>query len=171
MKIKNWLRQNWLIFIIAGIFLWFLVTQPAGTGQAVVIGSRTFISISAILLTVFLFMGLFSVWVREESIVRHFGEESGWKGLLYGTLLGTVYHGPQVSIFPFLKSIQEKGARLAVLVAVVSAFAIKIPMLPLELALMGWKFTVIHNALLFLTAPLLALVMERLLRDNKQQFT
>jgi uncharacterized membrane protein YraQ (UPF0718 family) len=164
MTLKKWLMNNWLVAIIGAVFTVLLIKDAAGTGKALALGGQTFLSVAAILLTVFLFLGLFSVWVKEESIVKHFGEDSGWKGLFYGTLLGTIFHGPQVSIFPFLKSLQEKGARTAVLVAVVSAFAIKIPMLPLELALMGAKFTLIHNAVLFLTAPILALIMERALK-------
>lgn len=165
MSAKKWLMNNWLVAIIAVIFAALLVKDAAGAGKALVLGRQTFLSVAVILLTVFLFLGLFSVWVKEESIVKHFGEDSGWKGLFYGTLLGTIFHGPQVSIFPFLKSLKEKGARTGVLVAVVSAFAIKIPMLPLELALMGLKFTLIHNAVLFITAPIMAIIMEASLRE------
>jgi uncharacterized membrane protein YraQ (UPF0718 family) len=164
MSVKKWLMNNWLVAIIAIVFAVLLVKDSAGAGKALVLGGQTFLSVAAILLTVFLFLGLFSVWVKEESIVKHFGEDSGWKGLFYGTLLGTIFHGPQVSIFPFLKSLKEKGARTGVLVAVASAFAIKIPMLPLELAMMGLKFTLIHNTVLFITAPILAIIMERSLK-------
>ncbi len=166
MKTRQWLISNWLVVIIAALFLGLAVYDAAGAGRALVIGAQTMFGIAVILLTVFIFMGLFNVWVKEESIARHLGEESGLKGLLYGTLIGTIFHGPQVSIFPFLRSMQDKGARRGVLVAIVSAFSIKIPMIPLELALMGAKFTVVHNALLFLTAPILAVIMDALLLDR-----
>lgn len=159
MKIGAWLKQNWLVVIVLAALLFVAVTAPHEAWKAVVIGARSFFGISAILLTVFVFMGMFSVWVSEERVSRHLGHESGWKGLMYGTLLGVIYHGPQVSIFPFLKTMEDKGAKLSVLVAVVSAFAIKLPMIPLEFALLGWKFTVIHNLLLLATAPLLGILM------------
>jgi uncharacterized membrane protein YraQ (UPF0718 family) len=168
MTLKKWLETNWLVIVIGVVFVALIFLNPAKAGHSLAVGGRTFLSIGVILLTVFIFMGLFSVWVKEESIVKHLGEESGFKGLFYGTLIGTIFHGPQVSIFPFLKTLQEKGARRGVLVAIVSAFAIKIPMIPLELALMGLKFTIVHNGLLFATAPILAIIMDVLLRGPRQ---
>ena len=168
MKLRQWLSGNWLVVVIAGVFITLAFVDPAGAGRAVVIGGKTMAGIAVILLTVFIFMGMFSVWIKEESIAKHLGDESGFKGLFYGTLIGTIFHGPQVSVFPFLKSMQEKGARRGVLVAIVSAFSIKIPMIPLELALMGSKFTIIHNGLLLMTAPILAIIMDRLLGDQQR---
>ena len=54
-------------------------------------------------------------------------------------------------------------------VAVVSAYAIKLPMMPLEIALLGLRFTIVHNALLLITAPMLGIIMERLLRDRLRE--
>lgn len=166
MKITNLIKQNWLLLIIFIILVIAVLVSPIGAWHSITIGFWTFVSIAAILLTVFVFMGMFSVWVSEEKITRNLGHESGWKGLTYGTLLGVIYHGPQVSIFPFLKAMRDKGAKLAVIVAVVSAFAIKLPMIPLEIAMLGLKFTIVHNVLLLVTAPLLGIVMERMLRNH-----
>jgi uncharacterized membrane protein YraQ (UPF0718 family) len=167
MKLGSWIKQNWLVLIVLIILGITAVSSPAQAGRSVIIGAQTFVGIGAILLTVFVFMGMFSVWVSEERVTRHLGRESGWKGLMYGTLLGVIYHGPQVSIFPFLKTMSDKGAKLGVIVAVVSAFAIKLPMIPLEIALLGLKFTVVHNALLLVTAPVLAVIMEKALRGRR----
>lgn len=169
MKTKAWLQQNWLVLVIGVIFFILLVTNTGTTGKALITAGKTFLSIVGILVSVYVFIGLFSVWVHEEQIMRHFGEGSGLKGLLYGALLGMVFHGPPVSIFPLLKSLREKGARLAVIIAIVSAFAIKLPVIPLELSLFGLRFTVVHNGLLFLTAPFLGLIMEKLLKAGHRK--
>jgi uncharacterized membrane protein YraQ (UPF0718 family) len=166
MKLRSWLKQNWLVMVVFGVLAVAIAIEPARAGKSVVIGLQTFISVGAILFTVFVFMGMFSVWVSENQVARHLGKESGAKGLIYGAALGTIYHGPQVSVFPFLRTMLNKGARLSVVVAVVSAYAIKLPMMPLEIALLGLKFTVVHNLLLLVTAPLLGIVMERLLRGR-----
>ncbi len=169
MKLKNWLEQNWMIVVISMVFVVLAVLDTRQTGRALIIGGTTFLSIAGVLVSVYIFIGLFSVWVKEDQVMRHFGEDSGWKGMFYGAILGTVFHGPAVSIFPLLKSLKDKGARMAIIVVIVSAFAIKIPVIPLELSLFGWKFTLIHNGLLFVTALPLGLVMERLLRSRNEQ--
>ena len=169
MKASSWLKQNWLVLIVVVVLAIATVITPARALKSVAIGLQTFIGVGAILFAVFVFMGMFSVWVSEEQVVKHLGKESGIKGLIYGSALGTIYHGPQVSIFPFLRTMLDKGARLSVVVAVVSAYAIKLPMIPLELALLGLRFTIVHNALLLITAPMLGIVMERLLRGRLEE--
>lgn len=169
MKLRSWLKQNWLVLVVFGAFAIATVLEPARAGKALAIGLQTFIGVGAILFAVFVFMGMFSVWVSEDQVARHLGKESGVKGLIYGAALGTIYHGPQVSVFPFLKTMLDKGARLSVVVAVVSAYAIKLPMMPLEIALLGLRFTIVHNALLLITAPMLGIIMERLLRDRLRE--
>lgn len=166
MKLRSWLKQNWLVLVVFGALAVATALEPARAGKSVVIGLQTFIGVGAILFTVFVFMGMFSVWVSEDQVARYLGRESGVKGLIYGAALGTIYHGPQVSVFPFLRTMLDKGARLSVVVAVVSAYAIKLPMMPLEIALLGLKFTVVHNLLLLITAPILGIVMEKLLRGR-----
>ncbi len=93
MKLRSWLKQNWLVLVVFGVLAVAIALEPARAGKSVVIGLQTFISVGAILLTVFVFMGMFSVWVSEDQVARHLGKESGVKGLIYGAALGTIYHG------------------------------------------------------------------------------
>ncbi|MBK5210964.1 MAG: hypothetical protein JJE36_01355 [Coriobacteriia bacterium] len=53
-----------------------------------------------------------------------------------------------------------KGARIGVVVAIVSTWAIKLPMIQLELRLFGWKFTLLCEGLLFVSAFIMAPLME-----------
>jgi uncharacterized membrane protein YraQ (UPF0718 family) len=63
-------------------------------------------------------------------------------------------------VFPLLKALLAKGAKVGVVVAIVSTWAIKLPMLPLEVRLFGWKFTLLRNGLLFASAFIMAPLME-----------
>jgi uncharacterized membrane protein YraQ (UPF0718 family) len=112
---------------------------------------------------VFVIVGLFQVWVSDEFVMKHLGESSGLKGLAIGAGLGTIIHGPLVGVFPLLKALLAKGARTGVVVAIVSTWAIKLPMIPLELRLFGWKFTLLREGLLFLSAFIMAPLMELML--------
>jgi len=93
------------------------------------------------------------------------GERSGFRGLFLGALLGTAIHGPLVGVFPLLKTLLNKGARLGVVIAIVSTWAIKVPMIPLELRFFGWKFTLVRQLLLFASAFVMAPIMERLIKN------
>ena len=62
--------------------------------------------------------------------------------------------------FPCCRPFLVKKARLGVVVAIVSTWAIKLPMIPLELQLFGWRFTLLREGLLFCSAFVMAPLME-----------
>ena len=106
------------------------------------------------------------MWVNDEFIMKHLGDQSGVKGLALGAGLGTVLHGPLIGVFPLLQALLAKGAKLGVVVAIVSTWAMKVPMIPLEIKLFGWMFTLLRSGLLFVSAFVMAPLMEWALGAN-----
>ena len=165
MKFLTWAKKNWLLWVAVAAYALLATVSLSDAKMAAIINAKTFASVAVTLITVFVFVGLFQVWVREEFILKHLGEESGFRGLLLGAALGTAIHGPLVGVFPLLKTLLNKGARLGVVVAIVSTWAIKVPMIPLELSFFGWRFTLARQLLLFASAFVMAPLMERLIGD------
>ena len=165
-KLAKWSKANWLVWAVAVAYIVVAVTRPSSAGKGALLGLQTFGELAATLVTVFVIVGLFQVWVSEEFVMKHLGESSGLKGLAIGAGLGTVIHGPLVGVFPLLKALLTKGARTGVVVAIVSTWAIKLPMIPLELRLFGWKFTLLREGLLFLSAFIMAPLMELILGND-----
>ena len=165
-KLAKWSKQNWLVWVVAAAYVVMAATGPAEAARAASLSVQTFVDLIATLLTVFVFVGLFQVWVNDEFIMKHLGEESGIKGLALGAGLGTVLHGPLIGVFPLLQALLAKGAKLGVVVAIVSTWAIKLPMIPLEIRLFGWKFALLRNCLLFASAFIMAPLMELALGDG-----
>ena len=96
----------------------------------------------------FILIGLFEVWVKQETIVKHFGERSGlWGHLLAIVLAGTTVGGIHVA-FPVSYSLFSKGAKLSVIFTYLGASAIcRIPMTIFEASFLGIKFTIIRYAI------------------------
>lgn len=159
-KLVKWSKTNWLVWAVALAYVFVAATRPDAAAQGGLLGLQTLGELAATLVTVFVVVGLFQVWVSEDFIMRHLGESSGIKGLVLGAGLGTIIHGPLVGVFPLLKALLAKGARTGVVVAIVSTWAIKLPMIPLELRLFGWKFTLLREGLLFASAFVMAPLME-----------
>lgn len=160
MTVRKWLGQNWLVALVALCYLWVAAARPQTVLLALQIGARTFVDTLPTLVSVFVFVGLLAVWIEQSFVAKHLGEGSGLKGLFIGAGLGTLLHGPLVGVFPLLEGLLKKGARPAVIIAIVSTWAIKLPMIPLELQLFGWRFTVVREGLLFLSAFALAPLIE-----------
>jgi len=159
-KAGKWVKANWILWLVPAAYLIAVAVSRSVALRAALIGVETLGGLIATLVTVFLFIGLFQVWVSQDFVVRHMGEGSGAKGLLVGGALGTLIHGPLVGVFPLLKALLSKGARVGVVVVIVSTYAIKLPMIPLEVGLFGWKFTLVREGLLFASAFVMAPLME-----------
>ncbi len=93
----------------------------------------------------FILIGLFEVWVKRETIEKHFGKKSGLRGHVGGILLaGTTVGGLYVAV-PVAYSLYSKGADLGVIFTYIAASAIcRVPMTIFEASFLGMKFSVIR---------------------------
>lgn len=166
-----WSKRNWLLYVVAAAYAVLAFRNSSLALQAAERGALTFINLLPTLVGVFALIGLVRVWITDSFIIRHLGADSGWRGLAIGAALGTVMIGPLVGVFPLYESLLAKGARAGVIVAMVSTWAIKLAMIPLELSVFGWQFTLARNAMLFLAAFVMAPVMELIIgRDWGARF-
>lgn len=101
----------------------------------------------------FILIGLFEVWIKRETIEKHLGDNSSWRGYFWGILLaGTTVGGLYVA-FPIAAVLYKKGAKLSVVFTYVGAAAVcRIPMMIFEASFLGMKFTLLR---LMVSVPLI----------------
>ena len=151
--------------VILCYILFVVVSVIFGFSPGEEIGSN-FVSFSVYMLSIlpcaFILIGLFEVWVKRETVEKHFGEESGIRGYIWAVLLaGTTVGGLYVA-FPVAYSLYGKGAKLSVIFTYIGASAIcRIPMTIFEASFLGIKFT----ATRLLVAIPLVVVSSMLLGD------
>ncbi|AMV73833.1 hypothetical protein JCM30471_22530 [Desulfuromonas carbonis] len=153
-------RIPWLPMTVGILYLWALTVDPARTWQALRVSAALFASVAMIIVAVFGLAGLIQVWLDRERVARLLGREGGIRALLLAALFGTLLIGPSYVIFPLLKTVREQGARWAVLGIVLAAWAVKIPMLPLEMEFLGWRFSLARSLLTLLFAFPIGLLLE-----------
>ncbi len=116
-----------------------------------------------ILPAVMILMGLFSVFVPKEEIVKHLGKTSGVKGIALALFFGALPTGPLYVAFPLAAMLIKKGARISNIIIFLSAWAcIKIPQELMELQFMGLKFMLTRLSLTIVFVILMGLLTERL---------
>jgi uncharacterized membrane protein YraQ (UPF0718 family) len=146
---------------IAGLLvyiLFLLISFYYGFNPGKEIG-RNFFSFSLDMLKLlpcaFILIGLFEVWVKRETVEKHFGEESGIKGYIWALLLGGTTVGGLYVSFPVAYSLYGKGAKLSIILTYIGASGIcRVPMAIFEASFMGIKFTIIR---LMVSIPLVIL--------------
>ena len=84
------------IAIISSYAIFVVLSWIFGFGPGREI-SHTFASFSLDMLKVlpcaFILIGLFEIWVKKETVEKHFGEKSGIRGYLWGVLLASTTVG------------------------------------------------------------------------------
>ena len=153
------------IYIALGGAIWGLIAlvSPARgeiVGKAV---GDTFKQTIEIIVAVFIFIGLLQVWVPPKTIAKFLGKESGWKGLILASTLPLGIGGSLFTILPLVQTLLEKGARIAVAGAFITAWAGKLPLLPLEIHFLGWKFALVRLGLLVPSAVIMGLILEKVM--------
>lgn len=156
--------SEFLVVIVVGLYAVAFFRDPARAGDAVAASVRAFIGVAPIIAAVFAALGLFGVWVDKKTVAERLGEGSGLGTLILAALFGTVLVGPVYVIFPLLKAVREHGARWAVIGAVLTAWAVKIPMVPLEIGMLGLRFSLSRLTLVALSAIPIGLLLELAMR-------
>lgn len=156
----EWAQNEALFLLAVVLYLWALVVAPDKALHALAVGWRTFLGTLPIIAAVFAALGLFNVWVDKSKVAKALGEGSGIKAVVLASLAGMVLVGPVYVIFPLMKAVREHGARWAVIGAVLAAWAVKIPMVPMEIGMLGWRFSLARIALVVLAAIPIGYLME-----------
>jgi uncharacterized membrane protein YraQ (UPF0718 family) len=144
------MKRNALITIllIASYFVFLVVAFLIGFNPGQEIGQNFLsfaISMLKILPGAFILIGLFEVWVKRETIERHLGEESGFRGYLWAILLSSTTIGGLYLALPVAYALYSKGAKLSVIFTYLGAAAIcRIPMAIFEASFLGIKFTAVR---------------------------
>jgi uncharacterized membrane protein YraQ (UPF0718 family) len=124
-------------------------------------GLKMIIEILPLLLFAFIVAGMIQVLLPQELLSRWIGEESGLKGIFIGTLAGGLTPGgPYVSL-PVVAGLLKAGAGVGTLVAFLTAWSLwAVARLPMEIGILGWKFTMIRLACVFFFPPIAGVIAQ-----------
>lgn len=135
-----------------------------GEGQHITgfkISLKMIVEILPLLFFAFILAGMVQVLLPQTQINRWIGAESGLRGILIGTIAGGITPGgPYVSL-PLAAGLLKAGAGLGTMVAYVTAWSLwAIARIPMEVGIMGWKFTFVRFLCTFLFPPIAGLIAK-----------
>jgi len=124
-------------------------------------GLKMIVEIIPLLLFAFIVAGMIQVLLPQELLSKWIGEESGLKGILIGTIAGGLTPGgPYVSL-PVVAGLLKAGAGVGTLVAFLTAWSLwAVARLPMEIGILGWKFTLIRLACTFFFPPIAGFIAQ-----------
>jgi len=109
----------------------------------------------------FIVAGMVQVLIPNEILSKWVGQESGFRGILIGTLAGGLMPGgPYVSL-PLVAGLLRAGAGIGTMVAFITGWSLwAVSRLPLEIGIMGWRFAVVRLACTAFFPPIAGLLAQ-----------
>jgi uncharacterized membrane protein YraQ (UPF0718 family) len=108
------------------------------------------LSIAPLLVFAFIVAGFMQVLIPAKTISKWVGHESGLRGIVIGAIMGGFMPGGPFVSLPIAAALLRAGASIGTMVAFLTGWSIlAVSRLPLEVGLMGWKFTAIRLSVSF----------------------
>ncbi len=142
------------------------IAYQRGSGEHVVglkSAGNLLVQILPLLIFAFIVAGMIRVLIPQELIAKWVGAESGFRGILIGSVLGGIMPGGPYVSMPIIAGLLRTGAGIGTMVALITSWSlIAIARLPMEVGILGWKFSLIRLACVFFFPPIAGLIASKL---------
>lgn len=152
--------------IIMGVFAIVLlfIGYYKGQGQHIS-GMRSAVNMTVeiipLLVFAFIVAGMIQVLLPRELLAKWIGAESGMRGIFIGTVAGGLSPGGPFVSLPIVAALLRAGAGVGTMVAYLTAWSLwAVARLPMEVGILGWKFTLIRIASTFFFPPIAGLIAQ-----------
>ena len=148
-----------LIMGALAIILVFISYQKGVHLQGLKTSGNMLVQILPLLVFAFIVAGMLQGLIPREIISRWVGAESGFRGILIGTVIGGLMPGGPYVSMPIAAGLLRVGANVGTMVALLTGWSLlAFTRLPMEIGIMGWKFTLIRLACTFFFPPIAGLI-------------
>jgi uncharacterized membrane protein YraQ (UPF0718 family) len=121
------------------------------------------LQVMPLLIFVFIIAGIIQYILPVEMVAKWVGAESGLKGIIIGTAAGGITPGGPMVSMPIAAGLLHSGAGIGTMVAFMTGWSLwAFSRIPLEVGLLGWRFTAIRLACTFFF-PIIAGLIANLL--------
>jgi len=112
--------------------------------------------------------GMVPILLPKEMLSKWIGAESGFRGILVGSIAGGLAPGgPYVSL-PIVAGLLNSGANIGTMVAFLTGWSLwAVGRIPMEVGILGWKFTLIRLASTLIFPPVAGLIANYFFSSTK----
>ncbi|MEA1975326.1 MAG: permease [Bacillota bacterium] len=134
------------------------------TKKAFKIAKKAFMKTAPSLLAVLGIVGLTLGVLTPETISRLIGADAGFMATIIAAVIGAITLIPSLIAFPLAGSLLRAGASvMTISVFITTLVMVGMVTMPMEIKMLGKKFTLLRNGLGFIAALLIAAVMGLIL--------
>jgi len=160
-KKKNSGTRKFLSFV-ALVFLLFLFLEPTILMAALINTFILLFKVFPVLVLAFIVNYFINRFIKEETLKRHLGFDSGIKGYFYAIAAGILIGGPPYILFPMLGEFKKSGVKDSLLATFLFNRNVKIPFIPVVIFYFGVTYTIVISVLLILFSIINGLLVGRI---------
>ncbi len=159
--------------IIMGILAMTLLFIGFNRGEGEhLVGLRSafamFVQIIPLLLFAFVIAGMVPILLPKELLSKWIGAESGFRGILVGSFAGGLAPGGPFVSLPIVAGLLNSGANIGTMVAFLTGWSLwAVSRIPMEVGILGWKFTLIRLASTLIFPPIAGLIANYFFANTK----
>ncbi len=133
---------KFLIFVII-LYIVLLIMDNSNALLAIQESGKIIKKVAPIFILIIIITALINYFLKPKQIMKHFGKNSGVKGVFYAIVGGIFSHGPMYAWYGMLEDMRSHGLKDSLIATFLYARAIKLPLLPFMVDLFGWLFTIV----------------------------
>ena len=125
------------------------------------------LSLLPLFLLIITLTALINYFLKPKQIIKHFGKESGAKGVLYAIIGGIISHGPMYAWYGMLQDMRSHGLKDGLIATFMYARAVKLPLLPFMVDLFGLLFTIVMTLYILIASVVQGKVIDNINTETK----
>jgi uncharacterized membrane protein YraQ (UPF0718 family) len=160
----------WTTIVMATLSLiaFYFAYQKGKHLEGLGIAKTLFVQLLPLLIFAFILAGMVQVLIPAELVSKWIGAESGFKGIVIGSIAGGLLPGGPYVTLPIVLGMYKVGTSIPVLVAMITGWSlIAVARLPMEIGILGPKLTLIRLASVIIFAPLAGLMAMLIMKIIK----
>lgn len=150
------------LYILAlGLLLLSFLKDRKKTAVALKKAWKSFENILPQFLSILVIIGIMLALLSPETISKLIGRQSGWVGVVFASIIGSITLIPGFIAFPLASALLDSGAGfMQIAVFISTLMMVGIVTIPVEIKYFGKKATILRNALAFIFSYIVAITIE-----------
>ena len=150
-----------LIMAVIAIGMFVIATMRGDGAHVAGLKSalKMLLEILPMLIFAFIIGGLVQALLPKDLLSKWVGTESGFRGILIGTLAGSLTPGGPYVSFPIAATLLKSGAGIGTMVAFITSWSLwAVARLPMEIGILGWRFAVVRLISVIIFPPVAGII-------------
>jgi uncharacterized membrane protein YraQ (UPF0718 family) len=157
-------RSTSILIITLVVILCSTLANSKKTWQGIKKGGKMFLKMLPPFITVIILVSIFLGAMPQETLAKYLGQESSFFGMVIAAILGSIALIPGFIAYPLSAILLSHGVSYQVIaVFITTLMMVGVLTLPIEIQYFGVKVSLLRNALSFLGALLIGLIIGGLL--------